>query len=139
MTTRFAPRNLQGLPTLTEVIEVDAPASSQAAVMPKGEAAGDDAARLEAGAPDGDAQARATQGEPAPIDEEKLTGDVLAELQRHCELMLEYRLREAIEPALARLAGGLVRDLRDELAATLRDVVARAVSQEVARLRGRQT
>jgi hypothetical protein len=75
--------------------------------------------------------------EPA-VDEERLVANVLVELQRHADLMLEYRLREAIDPALSRLADGLVHDLREELAATLRDVVARAVSQELARQRGRQ-
>jgi hypothetical protein len=135
VTMRYAPRNLQGLPTLTEVIEVDAPGAP--ATLPVD--APPDGARLpEVGtgpvvglAPD------VAPVEPA-VDEERLVGSVLAELQRHADLMLEYRLREAIDPALSRLADGLVRDLREELVATLRDVVGRAVSQELARQRGRQ-
>lgn len=127
MTTRYAPRNLHALPTLTEVIEVAAPAPPVATAAPPIEAA---AGGEVAAAPPSLAQ--------PPIDEEKLVGEVLAELERHVDLMLEDRLREAIDTALARLADGLVRDLREELGATLRDVVARAVSQELARLRGGQ-
>jgi hypothetical protein len=136
VTSRYAPRNLQGLPTLTEVIEVGPPETPVATATPPVEAPG--IPRPAVGAEPGDAGAPAPAlAEPA-IDEERLVGNVLLELQRHADLMLEYHLREAIDPALARLADGLVRDLREELAATLRDVVARAVSQELARRRGRQ-
>jgi aspartate oxidase len=38
---------------------------------------------------------------------------------------------------LAKLTDALIHDVRDELAATLRDVVSRAVSQELARQRSR--
>ena len=51
--------------------------------------------------------------------------------------MLELRLRDALTPALARLTDALVRDMRAELASALRDVVARAVAQELLRHRGR--
>jgi hypothetical protein len=136
VTSRYAPRNLQGLPTLTEVIEVGPPEMPVATATPPVEAPG--TPRPAVGAEPGDADSPVPAlAEPA-IDEERLVGNVLLELQRHADLMLEYRLREAIDPALARLADGLVRDLREELAATLRDVVARAVSQELARRRGRQ-
>lgn len=138
MTTRFAPRNLQGLPTLTEVIEVAEPEGPVVSAAPPFEGAPDDGSRSDAGAePDGSAAPAPLLVEPA-IDEERLVANVLVELQRHADLMLEYRLRQAIDPALSRLADGLVRELREELAATLRDVVKRAVSQELARLRGRQ-
>ena len=56
-----------------------------------------------------------------------------AAVEQHIELMLESRLREAIAPALARAADQLTRDLREPLAADLRDVVKRAVAQELAR------
>jgi hypothetical protein len=136
VTTRFAPRNLQGLPTLTEVIEVGAPdVPAEAPASPIETSSGHDPGPGEGSATLG---ASADRAEP-PIDEEQLVGNVLVELQRHADLMLEYRLREAIDPALSRLADGLVRELREELAATLRDVAARAVSQELARLRSRLT
>ena len=73
------------------------------------------------------------------VDEDEIVDLVLVELQRHADLMLEFRLREAIEPALARLSFALAGELRDELAATLRDVVSRSVSQELARRRGRDS
>jgi len=69
-------------------------------------------------------------------DEEMMQG-VLVEVQRQVDLMLDYRLREVLTPLLARAADGIVRDARTELASTLRDVVARAVAQELARHRTR--
>jgi hypothetical protein len=69
--------------------------------------------------------------------EDELTRHVLADVQRQLDLMLDYRLRETLTPLLARLTDGLVRDARAELASTLRDVVARAVAQELSRHRGR--
>ena len=63
---------------------------------------------------------------------------VHADLQRQIDGMLEYRLREAMAPVLARTTELLVRELRQELSKTMKDVVARAVAQEVARQRSRQ-
>jgi hypothetical protein len=73
----------------------------------------------------------------AAIDEEQVVQRVLLELQRHVDLMLEFRLREALAPILARTTQTIVDEARGELAATLRDVVGRAVAQEVARQRQR--
>jgi hypothetical protein len=71
------------------------------------------------------------------VNEEQITQRVLVELERQVELMLEYRLREVLTPVLTRAADNLIRDTRSELASTLRDVVARAVAQELARHRSR--
>lgn len=68
-------------------------------------------------------------------DEERIVDAVMAGLQTRIDLMVEYRLREALAPLLARAADAIVHDARDELAHTLRDVVARAVGQELARRR----
>ena len=128
--SRPPPQNLPGLPTLTEVIELAAPASEpsvEVEVTTPSEAVA--AAAIEADAAPADAA-------PA-IDEEQIVRRVLIDLQRHADLMFEYRLREALAPALAKLTDALIRDVRDELAATLRDVVSRAVSQELARHRSR--
>jgi hypothetical protein len=76
-------------------------------------------------------------GEAHGIDENQLIERVLSDLQRQVELMLEYRLREVLTPALTRATEALMRDARVELASTLRDVVARAVAQELSRHRGR--
>lgn len=71
------------------------------------------------------------------INETQLTARVLGDVQRQLDGMLEFRLREAIAPILARHSEALVRDLREELSSTMRDVVARSVAQEVAKLRQR--
>lgn len=73
----------------------------------------------------------------APIDEDQLVQRVLLEIQRHVDLMIEFRLREALAPVLARAAQRIVDEGRAELSTTLRDVVGRAVAQEVARQRQR--
>ena len=57
------------------------------------------------------------------------------QLQRQVDLMLEYRLREVLTPLLARAADNVVRDARSQLASTLRDMVERAVADELARRR----
>lgn len=78
---------------------------------------------------------------PAPaglsFDEAQMTQRVLVEVQRQIDGMLEYRLREALAPILARTSEALVRELRQELSKTMRDVVSRAVAQEVVRQRSR--
>lgn len=71
------------------------------------------------------------------VDEEEIVQRVLTDLQRQIDLMLEIKLREALAPALTRATDALMREARNELASTLRDVVSRAVSQEIARHRGR--
>ena len=68
--------------------------------------------------------------------EAQLVQRVLADLQRQTDLMLDYRLREVLTPLLARATDNLIREARGELASTLRDMVARAVAQEMARHRG---
>lgn len=71
------------------------------------------------------------------FDEAQIAQRVLADVQRQIDGMLEYRLREALVPILARVSETLVRDLRQELAKTMSDVVTRSVAQEVARQRPR--
>jgi hypothetical protein len=73
----------------------------------------------------------------AESDDDQLVRAVLHDLQRHVDLMLEYRLRASLTPLLTQMADHLVRELRQELASTLRDVVKRAVSQELVRRRKR--
>ncbi|MEP7101018.1 MAG: hypothetical protein ABI781_10935 [Burkholderiales bacterium] len=75
--------------------------------------------------------------QPLRVADEEMVQGVLVEVQRQVELMLDYRLREVLTPLLNRAADGIVRDARAELASTLRDVVARAVAQELARHRTR--
>lgn len=126
---RPGPLHLQGLPTLTEVVELastprEAVAAAPAAVLPMASqeavagAAVETAAALELG-------------------EEELVERVLDELQRDTTVLLEARLREVLAPAFERLTETLADDVRLEITATLRDLVARTVSRELSRQRER--
>ncbi len=133
MNATGGPPPAQRVPTLTEVVEwrgtparagVPTPASAPDRAVSEGQAS--------AVAPP------AAQGAaPATLTDEALIQAVLADLQRQLDLMLEYRLREALTPLLARATDQLAREARNELASTLRDMVERAVAQELARHRER--
>lgn len=115
------------VPTLTEVV-----------AWPQERAIGDTQLPL----PDVEAQpveadVLRTPMPPLRQAEEQMIQGVLVEVQRQVELMLDYRLREALTPLLNRATDSIVREARTELASTLRDVVARAVAQELARHRTR--
>ena len=117
------------VPTLTEIVEVSGTA-------PAGRLAADDSPRV--GAAVHGVPTTVAASEPAfEFTQEQVAQRVMGDLQRQLDLMLEYRLREALAPALTRAADGLIRDARKELASTLREVVAQAVAQEFARHRGR--
>ena len=120
------------VPTLTEVVQMPEAAPAAGEVSP--------------------APVAAPSGVPEPppvppflerranwpgIQEDQIVQRVLGDLQRQIDLMLETRMRETLTPALNRAGDALVRDLRHELASTLRDVIAHAVAQELARHRGR--
>jgi hypothetical protein len=131
----------QRVPTLTEVIEWQAPGGlAGAGPVPPGLGPGTAPPVSAPGAGDG---AASGHPEPAPqaaasgvaVDEGQIVERVLVELQRQVDLMLEYRLREALKPVLTRATDAVLREARNELASTLRDVVARAVTQELARHR----
>ncbi len=120
------------VPTLTEVVRIAEPAPAGTA----GPASTPDPAfaRTEP-AP---LQPLAAPVPPPPgLDEEAVVQRVLADLQRQIDLMLEVKLREVLTPALTRATDALMREARTELASTLRDIVARAVAQEISRHRGR--
>lgn len=132
-----APSEAPVAPALTEqdravlpraVLRPSALASAAPTSVPAPAAA---AAAAAASVPPGDVAARG-------IDEAQIVQRVHADLQRQIDGMLEYRLREAMAPVLARTTELLVRELRQELSKTMKDVVARAVAQEVARQRSRQ-
>ena len=120
------------VPTLTEVVELpEAPAAAQVT---------EDVAAPQHGTPMPEPplvppflERRANW----PVQEDQIVQRVLSDLQRQIDLMLETRMRETLTPALTRATDALVRDVRHELASTLRDVIAHAVAQELARHRGR--
>lgn len=81
--------------------------------------------------------ALAPQEAPSNVTEAQLAHRVLSDVQKQIDGMLEFRLKEAMAPLLARHTEAIARDLRDELNRTLKDVVARSVAQELAKLRQR--
>ena len=115
------------VPTLTEVVAwPQAPARREAQLpLPAVEPGPAEADML------------ATPMPPLRVADERMIQGVLVEVQRQVELMLDYRLREALTPLLNRAADNIVREARNELASTLHDVVARAVALELARHRTR--
>ena len=69
--------------------------------------------------------------------EAELVQGVLTDVQRQVDHLFEYRVREALGPLMTRLTDALVRETREELALIVRDVVRRAVAQEIAKHRPR--
>ncbi len=132
MTARYAPRNLQGLPTLTEVIELPVLQPIIEEAMASAEAVAGSAPQEPLPEPPAPEPAMAA----ATLDVEGVVAEVYDALRREAEPMLDIRLRAAIEPAVERVVQGLAVELRAELAATLRDVVERAVGDVLAQ-RGR--
>jgi len=108
------------LPTLTEVIDIEADALVSGfgpAVLPT------EALLLE---------------ERAPMAVETgvaLTTQVLETLRPRIDALLEARLRAVIAPQLTRLSEDIVQSLRAELAVALRSLVAQAVEDLLARRR----
>jgi hypothetical protein len=135
-------------PTLTEVVEAWESGSmpldgqrAEAALMTEsfrgrwdasvGAAVATQTERADAPAP-----VPAPAPEAAPLNEDQIVQRVLLDLQRQIDLMLEYRVREALIPALTRATDALVLEARNELASTLRGIVSKSVAQELARVRG---
>jgi len=130
-----------GVPTLTEVVAWPAPASvAPGPLEPAPEAFPLEATVLPPATPPV-ATLMPLEPAAAPVapatlpTEEQLAQRVLNDLQHQIELMLDYRMREILTPILTRATDSVIRDARAELASTLRDLVARAVAQELARHR----
>lgn len=129
------------LPTLTEVVRIDEVAAPvpPRSVTPVGAlpvvppAASEPV--VEATAPEA---VDAAWPEPGSPQAEQLVDEVLDAVQRRIDLLFEYRVREALVPALGRVAELLVQESRDTLADMLREVVGKAVAQELAARRRRE-
>ena len=126
------PLSAERLPTLTEVVELDLPADGLSApdllllpVLPFGFDF----------SPATAVEAVASAPEPARVepDPEALVAQVLCELAPRIDALFEARLREALAPALARVADGLIRDAGGEVSATLRALVEETVAQVLRR------
>jgi hypothetical protein len=114
MTPPINPAMDAGIPLLTEVLDAE-PADTAAAAPP---VAGPTVAE-----PDWEALER------------KLTENVLHALSERIDFVLEQRLRDGLAEALDGALRGLTGELRKGLHRTLDEVVARAVAQEVAKLK----
>ena len=114
------------MPTLTEVLELE----PQTGVEEAAEAAQDEAVPLRLDTP------AALAAEPV-LDIQALVSEVLVELQPRIDMLFESRLRDALAPALARVAEGLIREARSEVAIALHELVADAVKRALQRRGGR--
>lgn len=148
------------IPTLTEVVEWPDPAPVEP-ILDRDEPPASDE-RLSArdphlGSPADDPPPQGADAGPEPVSEapvppddrpadagldaapaesgsrDELARNVLVEVQRQVDLLLDVRMREALAPALTRTADALVRDARREITAALRDIVDTAVAHELAR------
>jgi len=67
------------------------------------------------------------------------TEEVLERLLRRSDVLLEAPLQHALVPVMERLSGIVARELHDSLERIVREVVARAVNEELTRLRSEIT
>ena len=100
------------VPTLTEVLDID-----DEVLLAN--------VRLDALSP--------RQATPPVAAADELSADVLFELEQRIDSLFESRLREALAPALARVADGLIREARQELSAALHGLVEDAVTRALER------
>lgn len=132
-------RPAQAVPTLTEVIDWPAVAEMPVSPVPphrdEAQPSGPVPTSAASSMPDDSAPAEPV---PAPLTDEEIVDGVLATVQAafvEADGALDQRLRDVLEPALARFADALVASIRADFAAALRDVAAAAVAQELGRYR----
>jgi hypothetical protein len=129
-----APPGADRVPTLTEVVELHAATGQGAGASPW----------VDGPVPEGDVPPApppeagwnpepAAPPAPPPVDTHALVTEVLAELQPRLDMLFEARLREALAPALARAAEGLIREARGELGSALHGLVDDAVKRALQR------
>ncbi len=111
------------LPTLTEVVQLASDPWAAAAIAASARTGGN-VETVQQAEP---APAQSIEQPAPPLDEDQITRQVLAALEKRLDGLFEARLREALAPALARAADGLIRDLRPELTQALHDMVHDAV------------
>ncbi len=128
-----------GLPVLTEVVVMDEVDDDLDAVIDAAHGlSGDDTfevtqpAALDMGLVD-DGEELHAHVSTEVLSEQLIVERVLADLDKQVDLMFEHRLRETLAPVLARMTDTLVREMRNQLAVSLREMVERAVSLELDR------
>lgn len=131
------------IPVLTEVVvEPGAPAAHAVPALPAVPAAPPASAPpVAATAPEDEPavlEQRAVDhwsGEQWSVMERRVTERVLQQLQGRIDFVLEQRLRDGIANAIDKAMTNFSADIRSSLGDTLGEVVARAVSQEIAHIR----
>ena len=132
------------VPVLTDVLQIhgdDAPAIAapmqEAALAPLNErwpAPG----RSLLGAEPSDPSAKPgvpTSPSAARLADDALVEKVLEDVQRQVDLRIEHQLNAALAPVIEKLTSTLAADARVAIAESLREVVQRAVAQELDRIR----
>ena len=130
MNEDLPPHSADRMPTLTEVLELEPPSEATAA-----QAVHDEAVPVPVDG--GVANAIPPALQPVSVDTRAVVKEVLAELQPRIDMLFESRLREALAPALARAADGLIREARSELGTALHELVDDAVKRALQRRGGR--
>jgi hypothetical protein len=120
------------VPTLTEVVEVHGAVTEQtiaAASSTPGRASVVSAPA---------APASLTVSAQQPVNADLFTQQVMADIQRQIDAMLEVRLKEALAPIVTRLTDALARDARSELTKVMKEVVSRCVAEEIRRTQSKR-
>ncbi|MFM2448174.1 MAG: hypothetical protein RIS44_624 [Pseudomonadota bacterium] len=119
------------VPTLTEVVEVHGALTEE--VMPAESPAGVGALAALTATP-----TTTASSPPQSVNPDLLTQQVMTDIQRQIDAMLEVRLKEALAPIVTRLTDALARDARSELTKVMKDVVSRCVAEEVRRAQSKR-
>ncbi|HYC41420.1 MAG TPA: hypothetical protein VEB70_00360 [Noviherbaspirillum sp.] len=120
-----------GIPLLTEVIPGPAPAGNKHAVAPETtvDAVKDDIVTLEARA------ATILEEEEWDRLEREIRERVLIQIIERIDFVLEQRVRDSLADVLQTAVEGLAADIKGGLHVSMRDVVTRAVTHEITKLK----
>lgn len=120
-----------GIPLLTEVIPGPAPADIKRAVTPQAtvDAVKDDISTLEARA------SAILEEEEWDRLEREIRERVLYQIIERIDFVLEQRVRDSLADVLQTAVEGLAADIKSGLHVSMRDVVTRAVTHEITKLK----
>lgn len=120
-----------GIPLLTEVIAGPAPAETKHAMVPQAavDAVKDDIVDLE-----GRAVAMLDE-EEWDLLEREIRERVLVQIIERIDFVLEQRVRDSLADVLQTAVEGLAAEIKGGLHASMKDVVTRAVTHEITKLK----
>ncbi|MEA5097997.1 MAG: hypothetical protein VB032_05620 [Burkholderiaceae bacterium] len=70
--------------------------------------------------------------------EREISERVLHQIQERVDLVLDHRIKDGVAVALQKVTEEITTEIRRGLQITLRDVIARAVAQEISRLQAKK-